>query len=392
MTPRHYHFIDALRGYAILAVMAVHSSQAATAWDGVGRQIVNQGARGVQLFFVASALTLILSWHSRNDGAIPFYFRRLFRIAPMFWLGMIFFLCLDGFGPRYFAPNGVTWGEVVLTGIFLNGWHPESITSIVPGGWSIAVEMTFYLVFPALFFLIRGLTSSIIALALAIAFADKALQFTWAYRSALWPGISDDLVSTFLNLWFPSQIPVFAIGFLAFFVIRAYRGMLPRWGVNTLLTGSLLLMIGLAFHQSPLSIIGQTISIHTAYGLCFGIFAFCLADSPASWLVNAPIRYLGKISFSDYLWHFALLGIVAIFDKSGAFPPSAMGPGRGFPLFLALFLVVVIVTVTLSSASYYLIERPMIRLGNRWLDGRWPKSDMGKAHLPAAAPLGRALR
>lgn len=43
----HFGFIDALRGYAILVVIAVHTSQCATAWGGFGRQIVDQGARGV---------------------------------------------------------------------------------------------------------------------------------------------------------------------------------------------------------------------------------------------------------------------------------------------------------------------------------------------------------
>lgn len=108
MQPNHFGFIDALRGYAILLVMAVHSSQISTAWIGTGKQIVDQGARGVQLFFVASALTLIMSWQTRRDGVLAFYARRFFRIAPMFWLGIVFFVWLDGFGPRYFAPNGIS--------------------------------------------------------------------------------------------------------------------------------------------------------------------------------------------------------------------------------------------------------------------------------------------
>jgi peptidoglycan/LPS O-acetylase OafA/YrhL len=79
-------YIDALRGSAILGGRVVHcggqvpSMMPATAW----------GARGAQLFFVMSALTLMASWSRSNDGAAPFHVRRLFRIAPMFWLALIF--------------------------------------------------------------------------------------------------------------------------------------------------------------------------------------------------------------------------------------------------------------------------------------------------------------
>ena len=55
------------------------------------------------------------------------------------------------------APNGVEWYYVPLTALFLNGYHPEMVTSVVPGGWSIVVEMTFYLVLPLLATAIRSL-------------------------------------------------------------------------------------------------------------------------------------------------------------------------------------------------------------------------------------------
>lgn len=95
----HYRYIDALRGYAILLVMACHASQTRVQLGELGRTLLNQGARGVQLFFVASALTLSISWTSKNDGPLRFYIRRFFRIAPMFWLGIVVFVWLDGFGP-----------------------------------------------------------------------------------------------------------------------------------------------------------------------------------------------------------------------------------------------------------------------------------------------------
>ncbi len=348
--------------------MAVHASQAAVEWGGVGRTLVDQGARGVQLFFVASALTLTMSWTSRNDGAARFYIRRFFRIAPMFWLGIAFFVWLDGFGPRYFAPNGIDEKHIILTTLFLHGWHPEYITSVVHGGWSIAVEMTFYLIFPAMAFFIRGWVSALTALVLANILADKALQFFWLKRSALWPGISDDLVSTFLNLWFPSQLPVFVVGFLVYFAVRDAKGILPVWSVRLLLTGSLLAMMGLAFYQSPVRIFGQTISAYASYGLCFGVFAFCLSDGAAKFLVNAPIRYLGKVSFSAYLWHFAVLGSLTLLAKDGVDPFGLKTAAHGFAFFCGFFPFLILVTVLLSTITYRLVERPMVSLGNRLLN------------------------
>jgi len=49
------------------------------------------------------------------------------RIAPMFWLAIPFFLLLTGKG----AP---AW-EVATTALFVHGFHPQTVNSVVPGGW-----------------------------------------------------------------------------------------------------------------------------------------------------------------------------------------------------------------------------------------------------------------
>lgn len=365
MKPNHYDFIDALRGYAILLVMAVHASQAAPDWVGVGRLIVDQGARGVQLFFVASALTLALSWTARRDGVLPFYIRRVMRIAPMFWLGIVFFLWLYGFGPRHFAPDGIDSVDVALTATFLHGWHPESITSVVPGGWSIAVEMTFYLLFPLLVFLVRGWISALVALLVTSVLGNAALGAIWYLRSSLWPQLSDDLVSNFVSLWFPTQLPVFIVGLLVYFAIRDFTGKVSLTALRILLLASIACMLVLALHPLPIRQFG--ITSFTAYGLCFGTFAFCLSQGAGSWLVNAPVRYLGKISFSAYLWHFAVLGTIG-YSFHGFTPLQHMTDSRGPLLFLQLFAYVIVTTSILSSITYRLIERPMVWAGNRLID------------------------
>jgi peptidoglycan/LPS O-acetylase OafA/YrhL len=366
MNPNHYRFIDALRGYAILLVMATHASQVSTAWQGIGRKLVDQGARGVQLFFVASALTLIMSWKARNEGAAPFYARRLFRIAPMFWLGTAFFVWLDGFGPRYFAPNGISGFDVLLTALFSHGWHPETITSVVHGGWSIAVEMTFYLAFPLLMFLVRGWLSASLLFIAANVVASYSFDYFWEHRGSLWPGVSDDLASTFLHLWFPTQLPVFATGFLMFYAVRNLRDALaPGWLV-AILAAALIAMLALALEPSLANLFH--INLYTAFGICFAAFGFCLSGGAARWLVNGPICHLGKVSFSAYLWHFAILGMLTKVAKAGFDPLNMLTEPHGFLYFLGFFPALVLLTTLCSTITYRLIEKPMIRIGNKLIE------------------------
>ena len=73
-TVRRFDYLDALRGYAILSVIVVHASQYfGTDSSPAAAQFLSQGARGVQLFFVVSALTLSMSWFARNESSSAFY-------------------------------------------------------------------------------------------------------------------------------------------------------------------------------------------------------------------------------------------------------------------------------------------------------------------------------
>ncbi|MGY2293672.1 acyltransferase family protein [Pseudomonas sp. SDO528_S397] len=151
---KKYLYIDAIRGLAIIFVVLVHASQHVKPISSWLAHIMGEGASGVQFFYIASAVTLCMSWAARKNNELHpvrnFYLRRLFRIAPLFYLAIILFLWLNGTKASYFSPNGISWWFVPMTALFLHGFHPETINSVVPGGWSVAVEMTFYLVFPLL--------------------------------------------------------------------------------------------------------------------------------------------------------------------------------------------------------------------------------------------------
>jgi peptidoglycan/LPS O-acetylase OafA/YrhL len=299
---------------------------------------------------------------------IPFYTRRFFRIAPMFWLGILFFTWLDGMGPRYYAPQGISATDIALTATFLNGWHPLTLTSVVPGGWSIVVEMSFYVIFPLLMLFIRNVRTAIIGFVLSASMSFAIMATLWSQRAVLWPEVSDELVATVLSLWLPSQLPVFMIGFITYFAIRDPGQLHSFRFLKIVLFAAIGMMAALPFILSAITFRGRDPLSCLLYGLCFGVFAFCLARGRGAWLVNPPIRFLGKISFSAYLVHFAVL------HTEIGLPQLRASFGSGVGLFAIYLPCLIAVTALISWGTYHLIERPMIGVGSA-LTRRWAVRD-----------------
>jgi peptidoglycan/LPS O-acetylase OafA/YrhL len=358
IAPQRYRYIDAMRGYALLGVIAVHAGQNVPALSAPMQRLTATGAFGVQLFFVASALTLLLSWRARAEGIWAFFVRRLFRVAPMFWLAIGFYLWLYGFRPRYAAPNGITGADVAATATFLHGFFPRRINSVVPGGWSIAAEMSFYLIFPMLASRLGSLRRVMVAFAGAILFGlvlDPLAQF-WEAR--LNPNEPEYLMADFTYFWIVNQLPVFLVGFAVYHASREHRPslMIARLGF--------LASLG-ALTTAPFAHIPGL--LHVVYAGCFGVLALCLGAGAGAFMVNPAIVWLGRISYSGYLWHFAVLKALNSAPRWTGPPLHALGldvPSRASLLFVATWVVVAIGTAVLATTTYLAIERPMIRLGD----------------------------
>ncbi len=157
-----------LRGIAIFLVLLVHVkifliNQGGTFFN----MLTSEGARGVQLFYMLSALTLFLSldlssYIGERRQVIIYLLRRFFRIAPLFYFIILIYvlLYLLSLHFSYFLPyvshSIVSFKSLLLSYSFLVSFSPEYMNSVVPGQWSIAIEMIFYALVPILFLRIKS--------------------------------------------------------------------------------------------------------------------------------------------------------------------------------------------------------------------------------------------
>jgi peptidoglycan/LPS O-acetylase OafA/YrhL len=331
--PRHHH-LDALRGLAILGVFAVHAGQLAEL-SGYAAQLTSFGARGVQLFYIVSAFTLLtVSAHSR--GISRFFLRRFFRIAPAFYIAMAASLLFYGLAPRYFAPDGIGTRHIILTALFLHGWLPDTITSVVPGGWSIACEMMFYLAFPLLAKSITDFRRAIGAFFLACIVAIFTLH---GLPKILPPPTY--LANNFAYLFFTAQAPAFMAGFIVFYLPRLNK----FYAISTCLSALIMLI--------TMAAVGGRAAHYILTLIPFSLLIWGMSNTRLVILDNIFIRFLGLLSYSIYLFHFIIIDLIS--RKLGNSAELIFGGG-----FLACIII--------SFLAYRIIERPGILLGERVAD------------------------
>ena len=356
-TIKKFEYIDALRGFAILGVVLVHSSQWVSPTSNILSIIALQGARGVQLFYVVSALTLFLSMEARKQQEtrplISFFIRRFFRIAPLFYLAIFVYTLYDGMSARHWAPNGLEWWYIPITAAFMHGWHPETITSVVPGGWTIAVEMTFYLLVPYLFLKLRDIRSTLIALFSSLILSKLSSIIAINYLQPYYSDSQQYLVSNFTFFWIFSQLPVFIIGILLYHIIKKHPHKDNKASLFCLFV-SIFLFTTFSTVHTYRNLLPQ----HFFYGVAFLFFALSLYLWPQKLLVNKITTLIGKLSFSIYLVHFMVLEMMKSIFVNGFILNGNSG-------FLLAFVLIITLSTSFSFITYNIVELPGINFGKK---------------------------
>jgi peptidoglycan/LPS O-acetylase OafA/YrhL len=359
--------LDGMRACAVLAVMMFHG----------GIPHMDGGFMGVDAFFVLSGflITSLLLGEWRQALTIKlgaFWARRARRLLPALLLMLLFV----AFFASVIVPKG-TYGalrlDALATLLYVSNWHfilvnsnyfnETSASSPLLHTWSLAVEEQFYVIWPLVVLAVMHFTRSLRAL-FALCIAAAVASALWMYH------VYDGGLNTnraYLGTDTRSQCLfigcALAVGLVIVTQNRHEAGRLAKgelWRPETATGRRLCGVLGVVGAAGAIALWVLTTSTSTfpysggffLIGLAVASVILAAVAAPLSivprLLSLSPVRYVGRISYGLYIWHWPLF-IWLDHERTGLY---------GYEL----FALRVAVTFVVSVASFHLVERP-IRMG-----------------------------
>ncbi|MDR0824094.1 MAG: acyltransferase [Prevotella sp.] len=351
MEPKKYQYIDSLRGIAVLMVVLVHIRNVLNDTtlffpaDSILHRIIGSGGYGVQLFFIVSAYTLTMSYYNRIDEAArtkKFFIRRFFRIAPMYYLAIIYFT-LDKYLQFNLANpdfSAIPLRSLISNVFFTNALIPEHTNNYVPGGWSVSVEFIFYFLMPLICSRIKSVNSAMLLFLATLTFAviiDPIFRIYTIYPY-------------FQEYNFFVQLPVFPLGVMTYLYLNNKDKTLKPFTLACLMA-SLLVFCYIALPK------------HILFSLLFALVLIIQSRYSFKALSNKLLAEVGKVSFSLYLVHFA---VIYLFNRFGFYHVvNVTNFGTSLLNFALMYIIVACAAFIISSVTYRFIEVPGQNLGKK---------------------------
>lgn len=363
-SPAHVAWLDSVRGLAALAVIGSHyvnSYDLPCRSDFCNRLLSNtplhvwwDGGAAVGLFFVLSGLVLSLR-HFRHGGSPDlsrfslgdYWAGRVCRI----WLPYLAALALSALLHRHYLAakadlpatlprqndwlpylwdRALGWGDFFQDS-FLLGMRMDM--AYLPQAWTLSIELGLSLLVP--------------------------VGIMLAARSSLW------LVFFSLFAIQPLGISPCLFHFMLGILLAKHHESLGLWLRGKTLCRRCAMVLGFLLYTS-----GETLSDHlppSAVGylaaLGAGLLLLCsFASARLQKILSLPgFRFIGKVSYSIYLLHFAVLIIV-----TPSFLALLNAPAEGFYAAWWLGLAAnLVLSTALAGLSYRFIEVPSMALGKR---------------------------
>ena len=335
--------IQALRGIAAASVLVAHALE----HGGIGgHAMLFTGRFAVEVFFVISGFVITLAAGPAAFRPGPFLFRRVFRVAPLYWLTTVL-VALTAvvlpsvfkttvFDPVYFWKS-MAFVPAPMPGT--NDWRP-----LFKLGWTLNYEMFFYALMALTFWCRNAQLRSLLLV--------SAMTVLVALSFALPPRASIPAYYANLNL-----LPFMAGVVLCELMRRDDAGVarLARWWP----VGLAAAVAGIAWALQYSHIDYRTWQGHLAITVAAVAVAVAALSLEAQFSRHGRFwGWLGDISYSLYLLHMFVVGAGWAVLRRTPLGDSAVGIGLGIA-------AMIVVTLILSSISFRWFERPLNRLAQR---------------------------
>lgn len=325
--------VDGLRAFAVLPVILFH----------LGYDWIKGGYFGVDVFFVISGflITSILL-KEKNFASFSFkkfWMRRIRRIMPALLCMVAIVLAFAyfwGFRPQlksygYDAFASVfSFANIVMFTKFGDYWGSAAESSPFLHCWSLSVEEQFYIIYPLIVALLISKPKRLLVVLWIITILSFG-SFMWASKS--FPTAGFFLLPT--RAWELS-----AGGILAMTITK-----LPFQKIKNILA---LLGLGLMFLSYFIFTGSEGIGISAILPVlgCFLIIGYASPDNFIGKILGSKLLvFVGKISYSLYLWHWPVIVIGKIF------------PARLHFTYTEYIIIESVIIFALSILSFYLVEQ-----------------------------------
>lgn len=345
--PQRLALVDALRGIAAFGVVLYHVPSLLREAAGIGGWLdlpFRHGDLGVNVFFVLSGFVMAMSTSTGpwSGGYLArFVLRRSIRLDPPYWLAIAVEVALGFIGVTWLAAKAYPFPSAVDLAAHVT--YTQDIfgrAQISDVFWTLCFEVQFYLVLVS---------------ALVICTSATARRYVSPRVSlrVLFVGI---LVISVLvrNQWISNPLPGTGL-------IRAYEfqmGVACFLLVSSRISPLEALIVALTVIVGRVAVGGymDIASVGVAFSLCALSWKFPTLNAMAS---VAPLQFMGKVSYSWYLFHASIIGrgssfILMTFDES----PSRL-------LMCALLVGIVAASLLFSTICFYVVERPALILSRR---------------------------
>lgn len=358
-----FPLFDGLRAIAALSVFLGHTvteTYSLTAHRNLFLAAVQLADQGVAIFFAISGFLLYRPFVAARFRGRPlslrgFAERRALRIIPAYWFALTLFLATG-------LVSGVTAHNWWIFYGFGQIYSANTIGHGIGVAWTLCIEVTFYIALPILAAvaarLTRGRRSVRWDCGLLIILAAASLAFRAHFHQFAQFAVVSTLPGTFF--WF-------AVGMGLGAISVAWEDRPPQSSTSRFVAGRLALFwalaAGLSLIQYRLFRVQPSVAIQLATHLLYGLIALSLVlpgvfgDGRAGvvrrLLALPALAWIGLISYAFYLYHTIVIAEINKLVSAQHLP--------------ARYVVVLIVSGALScacaAASYYLLERPVMRLG-----------------------------